>query len=487
VPCRDDTIFQMIPTFSPKAEIVLHKVVRRTGPSRLNNEIKDISLTEWLGESGSIVIHRIRNSPAVVEITLTDRMSPINEDTIYSLIEPMDAITIRMARKPHEYNRLPVVARVFVDRIRRKAVMDSDGKPVRAVVITATDIIGKTLQLVEIFYKTDYRLGDIPLSQFPLFEKFKIEFDQDTAGEFVAGVVDIANDWLAGLSQRSGFDVPLKINVDASLVTMGKVGPYGIQAYQGNLWNFLTNWCDLAWNELLLEDREDGAWLVYRPKPYRGLDGKPTSQDPSMKDFRPAAIGVDISQIVDMDLSRSDANVANYFNVYAPQAEHIARELLDTFYLQNGSVFTGDQFPNSAYSIYGLKKLQANSGQLSDKYITHPDDLVGAAKAEVGKFMGDWIGWRRDELRRQNIDEVVWEEGSMVLQGLETLRPGVELQVTSGALRSSYYLDSVSLEFKAFQTFLCTIQVTRGTGFVERIRFEGSPYLAESRAGAYGR
>lgn len=477
----------MIPTFNPKAEITLTKVVRRTGPSRLNNEIKDISLTEWLGENGSVVIHRSRNSPASVEIALTDRMSPVNEDTLYSLIEPMDAITIRMARKPHEYNRPPVVARVFVDRVRRKAVMDSDGKPVRAVVVIATDIIGKTLQLVEIFHKLDYRLGDIPLSQFPLFELGKIGFDQMPAGKFVQDVVGVANAWLAVLSQKSGFDVPLKINVDTSLVTMGKVGPYGIQAYQGNLWNFLMNWCDLPWNELLLEDREDGSWLVYRPKPYRGLDGKPVSLDPSMQDFRPAVVEMDISQIVDMDLSRSDANVANYFNVHAPQAEHIAREVLDTYYLQNGSIFTGDDFPNSAHSIYGLKKLQVTSGQLSDEYLNHPDTLVGTAKEDVGKFMGDWIGWRRDELMRQNKDEVVWEEGSMVLQGLETLRPGVELEVTSGALRASYYLDSVSLEFKAFQTFSCTVHVTRGTGFVERMRFEGSPYFAESRPGAYGR
>lgn len=475
----------MIPTFDPKAEITLTKVVRRTGPERLNQEIRDVDLSGWLGESGSIVVHRAVNSPTVVRITLTDRMSPANEDTLYALIEPMDALIVRLAREPHRYNRLPVNARVFVDRVRRTELMQSDGKPIRAVVIEATCIIGKVLQLVEIFHKKDYLLGTALLSQFPLFE-LEQTFAQMTAGEFVKEVVSIANAWLAGLSQKAGFDTPLKIRVDASLVTKGKVGPYSIQPYQGNLWTFLTNWCDLAWNELLLDDREDGPWLVYRPKPYRGLDGKPTSLDPAMQDFRPQEVEIGIDQVSNMDVSRSDANVANYYNVGAPQAEMLARDLLDVFYLQNGSTFLADQFPNSAFSIYGLKKLQTTSGQLSDEYIQHPDELVGDAKAEVGEFMGDWIAYRREELKRQNVDDVVWEEGSMTLRGLETLRPGMVLVLNRGAILARYYLAATTQEFKAFQSYTTSVQVKRGTGFVERLKLEGSPYIGEGRGGVYG-
>lgn len=476
----------MIPVFHPKASVTLTKVVRRTGPSRLNREIRDIDLTGWLGELGGIVVHRALNSPVAVTITLADRMSGVNEDTLYSLIEPQDTITVRMARMPHKYRHLPVSARIFVDSVKRTETMGGDGKPVRAIVIQGSDIASKALQIVEIFHKLNYKLGNALLAQFPLFE-LGVKFDQMTAGSFVSEVVAIGNKWLASLSQKAAFyAVPLKINVDTSLVTKGKVGPYSIQPYQGNLWTFLQNWCDLAWNELILQDREDGPWLVYRPKPYRGLDGKPTSLDPAMQKFRPEEIELDDSQVVKMDVERSDADVANYFNVRAPQAEMLTRELLDPYYLQHGSIFVEDQYPNAAYSIYGLKKLEAISGQLADEYLQHPDGLNPADKQEIGKFMGDWITWRRDELLRQNIDDALWEVGTMTVQGWETILPGVNIMLTRGALRASYYVDSVTHDFRPFSTYLCNVNVKRGTGFVERSKLEGSPYFAEGRKGAYG-
>lgn len=465
-------------TFSPKTEVTLTKVVRRTGPDRLNKEISDLDLTRWLGENGSVVVHRDINSPTHVSITLADRMDSATEDTLYSLIEPMDAITVRMARQPHKHNRIPVIARALVDSVRRTEVMGQDNKPVRAVVIEATDIIGKALQRVEIFHLKEYMLGKALLHEFPLFELLG-KVDYKTAGDFVRQVVGVANAWLADLSMKSGLDVPLRIQVDADLVTKGRVGPFAIQAYQGNLWNFLMNWCDLGWNELLLEDRPDGPWLVYRPKPYRGVDGKQTSLDPSMANFRPAEIEVDASQVVSMDLTRSDANVANFYNVQCPPAEAIFMELLNPHYLQNGGIFKGDDHPNSAYSIYGLRKITETSGQFSDEYLVHPDKLKGADQDAQAKFLGDWIAWRRDELVLQQQDQVVFEEGSMLVQGWETIAPGMNLILNRGALRASYYLHAVTHEFRPFTGYTCHVQVKRGTGFVVRMRMTGSPYLAE--------
>lgn len=477
-----------IQTFNPSAEITLTKVVQRTGSNRLNTEIREVALTDWLGDNGSVIVHRAINSPAHISINLTDRINSTTEDTLYSLIEPMDAITVRMARQPHRYNQLPVVARALVDSVRRTEVMGSDGKPVRAVVIEATDIIGKSLQRVEIFHKAEYKLGNSLLSQFPLFELGKIGFEALPSGQFVKQVVEIANAWLAGLSIRAGLEDPLHINVDSHLVTKGKVGPFAIQAWQGNLWTFLTNWCDLGWNELLLEDRGDGPWLVFRPKPYRGVDGRPTSLDPAMQNFRPEEIELDAAQVVSMSLSRSDANIANFYNVRCPPGDMIFGNLLDTYYLQNGSTFLGDQHPNSAHSVYGLRKIEETSGQYSDEFLVHPDKLVGSAqKDKQARFMGDWIAWRRDELVRQQRDQVVLEEGNATVQGWETMKPGMNLVLNRGALRASYYLHAVTHEYKPFKSYNCHVQVKRGTGFVERAKMAGSPYFSEGRPGVYGR
>lgn len=478
-------------TFTPKAEITLTKVVRRTGPDRLNKEIKAVPLTDWLGENGSVVVHRIINMPAHVSITLTDRMDPATEDTLYSLIEPMDTITVRLARQPHKYNRIPVVARALVDRVRRTEVMGQDNKPVRAVVIEATDIIGKALQRVEIFHEKEYMLGNALLTEFPLFELLGADgggsVEYKTAGDFVRHVVGVANAWLSDLSMKAGLDVPLRIQVDADLVTKGKVGPFAVQSFQGNLWTFLMNWCDLGWNELLLEDRPDGPWLVYRPKPYRGVDGKPTSLDPSMANFRPAEIEMDASQVVSMDLARSDADIANFINVRCPQGEMIYGLLLEHHYLQNGSIFLGDQHANCAHSIYGLRKLEQTSGHYSDEYLVHPDRQSSDGQASSAKHLGDWIGHRREELVRQQQDQVVWEEGSMLVQGWETMKPGMNMILNRGALRASYYLQAVVHDYKPFTSYTCQVQVKRGTGFIERMKMAGSPYLAEGRSGTDGK
>jgi hypothetical protein len=465
-------------TYNPKAEVTLTKVVRRTGPDRLNKEISDLDLTQWFGENGSIIVHQERGQPGTFSITLADRMNPSTEDTLYSLLEPMDVITIRMARQPHQYNRLPVVMRGFIHEVKRVEEMSPDGKPVRAVKISGWDIAGTALQRVEIFHKGEYVLGNALLTEFPLFEILRVQ-DYHTAGDFVRHVVEVANAWLSDLSMRAWLDVPLRIQVDADLVTKGKVGPFAIQAFQGNLWAFLMNWCDLGWNELLLEDRPDGPWLVYRPKPYRGVDGKPTSLDPSMSNFRPAEIELDASQVVSMELRRSPDHAANFFHVRAPQAEWVFGELLRSHYLQNGSTFTGDDFPNSALSTYGLMKLEETSGHYSDEYLAHPDKLRGEAKEEQAGFENLWIDRRREELKRQAADGVVFEDGSMRVQGWETLRPGMNMVLNRGALRASYYLHAVTHEFRGFHSYTCGLQVLRGTGFIERMKMSGSPYHAE--------
>jgi len=162
--------------------------------------------------------------------------------------------------------------------------------------------------------------------------------------------------------------------------------------------------------------------------------------------------------------------------------------MLSNYYLMNGSVFlTEKDYPNSANSLYGLLKLEAASQQLEDHIISLPNKLAPNDKNRDVEYMGDWHGYRRKELVAANADNILYEEGSMTVQGHESLRPGINLILTRGGLRASYYITAVTQEFKPYQSYDCTLQVKRGTGFIERSKMAGSPYLAEGRPGAYGR
>ncbi|MFA7097121.1 MAG: hypothetical protein WC383_11675 [Gammaproteobacteria bacterium] len=483
----------MIPTYHPQIKVTLIKVVRRRGPRGLAPEIKEIDLTDWLGDQGSVIVTRQINAPgAKFRLTFADRLDlrtpamRLHKDTLYSLVEPMDIVVIRMAREPHRYagGVLPVVMRGFVDRVRRSGHVGSDGKPVRSVVVEGTDIGGKTLQVIQIWHRYEYLLGRQLLTQFPLFE-IGVKFDALPASEFVKEVVKIGNRWLEQLTIKKGLDVPLKINVDAR-VKMGKVGPYGVQPYQGTLWRFIENWTDLAWNELIWEDRPDGPYLVYRPKPYVGLDGKLTSKDPGAAP--PDEVEMDIAQVRSMDVSRSDRDVANYYVVTPtpgdlPDWTLIQRQAL----MEGGLTLNEAEYPDAAESVYGgPRKMEETTGQLADDF-ARMNSLPPSEKMQQADYAGAWLKHRVEELKAQCCDNVLWEEGHMTVQGWEYLRPGVNLILNRGALRASYYVTSVTHVFAPFRSYECELDVIRGTGFVERRKLSGSPYLAEGRRGVYGR
>ncbi len=68
----------------------------------------------------------------------------------------------------------------------------------------------------------------------------------------------------------------------------------------------------------------------------------------------------------------------------------------------------------------------------------------------------------------------------MRLKGNEEIRAGVYLRLEHGNMESDYYVVSVDHEYLPFNSYTTSVNVERGTGFIDRIQQDGnSPYYSE--------
>ncbi|MGF6267300.1 hypothetical protein OKW49_008294 [Paraburkholderia youngii] len=143
----------------------------------------------------------------------------------------------------------------------------------RTVTISARDF-GKLWQIMQIKYMPSYVVGENYLSSLKLFERFGVGFVTGmTAGASVQEVIsNLVNPFLSSLTPPNPPN-PIEIKLDVS-VANGVVDVGGAQNQQGTIHGLLSYFDDVgAWNELYLEDREDGVYCVYRPNPLKDITG----------------------------------------------------------------------------------------------------------------------------------------------------------------------------------------------------------------------
>lgn len=499
-----------IVSYNPAVQVLLHKVVDRklvaganaqassTGVSDrfANLTRKTFDLTLWLSEHGGV-----RTSKAVSEaagafsITLIDR--PYTGDgsfeTLYGIIEPMDMVEIRMARQPHKFahGRMPIVMRGFVSEVSRAETMTDDGRPVRQVTLGGQDW-GKIWQIIQLKYWGSYTVGDAYLSGFNLFERYGIGFETGcTAASFLQQVVDrVINPFIAGFlpdstDQPTGFTT----EITAPSASVSVIGP---QQQEGTIYGLLRSFLDVgAWNELYIEDRDDGprgsVVIVYRPNPYKDLaqasPAQPAGAFIQPMSIPPAVVAITGADVISINVSRSDANVANWFWVTAPRFELIHGGTLRQYAMQGNleDVFIGQTYPNSSSSLYGIRIMELDSQQGLDTTLTNGGQKEAQNQAEAQGY-ATWVEKRRNILRLQNKDNVVYESGSIEIKGNEAIKAGNILQLTRGTLTSEYYVTAVQHAFVPFSGFVTTLTVERGTGFAARVQRgsgQGTPFLSE--------
>lgn len=497
-----------VKVYQPDLRIMLYKTIKRTtldGQTPVSERYKGINqpieLTPYLSEQRGIRTSKSLRDPAGgFSITLADK--PYKQDgafeTLAGVIESMDYIEIRMRHDPPDLignliadadadaTRPPIVLRGFVSEITRTETMGADGRPQRSVIINGQDY-GKLWQMLQILYFPGYVIGQDILSNFKLYERFGAGFKTtQTAAEFVSEVISkIVNPYLKGLMPENTSH-PKEIKTDIR-VKHGTTSVTGPQNQEGAVYDLLKTYGDVGvWNELFIEDREDGVYCVYRPNPSKDVNGKSIyPQVFSDKDYEaPPTIDLPGEDVLSLTLSRSDANVANFYWVRAPRFELNSNVEMQLFAIQGAdrdTVLT-DTYQNSAMALYGTRVMYGQTQQGGDDIATFNSGLPASEDKKRTTDITAWIRACRTFMLQQNKDNILLEHGTMRIRGNEQIRPGMFVRLVRGSFAAEYYVVQVEHEYVPFGGFFSTLTVERGMGFVERVKRGGgadSPYLAE--------
>lgn len=469
---------------TPALSVWLRKTVDRdqSGKSiRYSAGVQNFDLAPFLNENSSVTFTRSINASAgSFQITVGDRGVLFGGviDSLYGIAEPMDVIEIRMARRPYEYSRPPLVFVGVISNIQRDESMGSDGKPQRSVIISGQDW-GKFLQVIQDKYIKGNPLGLNWLTSIVMEDHHGIKFSVLPAGEVMKQLVEkVANPFLARFSSPA--IKPFLIDVSGADPN-DKVMPQGYQSMpMGTLWEFMKKYGDLGpFYELFIDDTEDGPKLIYRKPPFNTIDGAPIYG--TVSDF----VVIDPRHVTRISVSRSDADVANWCWIEHPRIA-LWTELdlrLSTYGSNLENVMLTN--PNSDMSLYGIRtlELQSQHGAMIEQ---------GAQQSKIVSDLNNFLGYftkKTKNLKLANQDNVAFESGTMVIQGNEKVKPGTTVQIARGDAIVNYYIQSVTQTFNPFKSFTTTAHFVRGRGFIERSTADGfgssNPYLQEIGRGPY--
>ena len=485
-------------TRNPQISVRLYKTVQRgtvdgkKGVSvRYHGKSEYIDLTNFLGDGSSVRTSKSVREPAGgFSITFADKMAGGAGalETVYGLVEPMDSVEIRMWGDGAVVGDYPIVMRGFVSEIGRGQGMSETGTPVRTVTVSGQDY-GKIWQMFQVLYLAAYVQGKPLLTNFGLFELFGVGVVAAMkSSEFVQAMVDkVINPYLEKLQPGSG-RMPDNIKVDA-LVKHGLVG-MSFQQAQGSVWDILKFHGDVGtWNELYIEDRNDGVYAVYRPVPALKISGSDGAGRELIQDDAkmPPVVAVSASAIKQMPVSRSDAQVVNFFWV-----NNQTYDLIDDMQRKLMSIPSDDssvslaEYPNTAVKYYGVRPMYWSTQQADEnlKNISPGQDTDGHEK-RTPKLEG-WLKNRRWIMSEMNKDNVVLERGSADIRGgamrpdgKELVKAGDYAEFQFGMLKWLAYVFQVDHSWVWGSGYTSTLHFDRGEGFVARAVQEGSPALLE--------
>lgn len=493
----------VVPVLGPQFKVTLFKTVKRDTIEgkekvsvRYGSTAKSIDLTPYLTDMSSITTSKsVREPGGGFSITVSDKPYSIvtGTDTLYGVVEPMDMIEIRFRHTSKGSPVIPVIMRGFVSDVSRSESMQQDGSPMRGVTISGQDY-GKLWQILQIFYGPGYVIGQDIISAYAMFERFGAGFKIGQSGaEFLKESFDkILNPYVKNIVSGNSKN-PATIELKA-LQKHGTTSLSGTQNQQGTLYEIFRQFLDVGvWNELYIAEDNDKVYCIYRPNPALDVHGKPIDPDTKAPAaFDPANddvtklvfVVVPAEDIVSINVSRSDANIANYYWVRAPRYE-----LNSDIYLKQAAITAADKktinlgsYINTKGDLYGIRKMEVGTEMGGDDITNTSTGLSESEKTKRDTSMMNWIASRRQILVEQNRDNVLLERGTMTIKGNETIRAGNYVKLKRGTFSALYYVVQVEHQFSPFNRFISVLQVERGMGFVERMRKNGgpeSPYYAE--------
>lgn len=263
--------------YQTSIEVLLYKTGARSSvtgdqpvDTRYATQPSVIDLTPMLGDTGSVNTTKSTSEPAGgFTVSLTNQVY-VTGDSLYNSIEPMDIVVIKMTRGG-AYGGPKVVMRGFVSKVRRSEAIGQDGRPTQAIVVSGQDF-GKLWQLVQVVPLAD-KILDAGRQIFsnPVLLRYGLEGASTlTVEEFIQGAIDGAlNPALNRISALPGPSrVPAELKLEC-LVKNERVSIPGVGVDQSRtVYELLKKFTDVGvWNEMFVEDREDGVYVVIRPRP----------------------------------------------------------------------------------------------------------------------------------------------------------------------------------------------------------------------------
>jgi len=459
-----------VSVFTPQISVILYK-----SSARKRNATHDrfgafnmLDLTPFFNEGSSVTTQRSINSPNNgFTIRLGDQFVPKYGDSIYGLVEPMDAIEIRMSRT----GKPMMVMRGVVTDVNLDESMGQAAK--RTVTITGNDY-SAFLRMIQILFLKGSSLDDliIQMSGQYMQEKFNIPYGSMSAAQFVGLMIsNVVNTFITGLSNNALH--PILLNLDGADAD-DIVYPQGYQANpEGTMWSHIQKHGNLGpFYESFFEDGESETTFCYRKPAFKKLQkDEYIFPNTSAKSF-----AVPPSEITAIKYSRSERDVANFYYVRAPITDFMTG--MDTIVqsvMGDGQklVTDGVGFENCDLTLFGRRSMEVNTNHGALLFPGMPKEEHAPAMNYVTAYLARQIGY----LQQSNIDNAVFESGSITCAGRPEYKVGHYCDITwQNGLKASCYVTAVTHTFEPFKGYTSSLQYSRGTGFVNRTNAQ-HPYV----------
>ena len=439
-----------IKTYNIRAKIIL-----KSSDKKRSDE--NIDLTPYIQQVN--VSKSIYDPAGQWEITLVPFVE--NKLSWYYAVAPMDYIEISFSRESTE--PLEVVMRGFVDTVGLKTSVDQEGKPFRAYTIKGRDF-GKMMEITRIYYLKEIS-QDLPLLNLPGWQRLKEKYGWQLNGkpgdliEDLMGIVKTQIDFL-----KTNCKTIPQLRFLGSDSILGDVNQFSMTQEDGSIWEFMQYLANSPWNELYCMDYGDAPYLVFRKTPWKDLFDKLIQGDDSTYEKTLDVFDLDKSDLISVDVARSDAEVKNYFFTY-PMGYFGSSQTAFKAVVLDGidselDLKTNPYFIDRWNRDAGLYRFGFRRFENTSEYLDLND--IGTSK-ELCKTLNE-------NLQKAFKFNSAFESGTMELKGNHKIKAGTYVALTNQTgITAEYYVNGVNhvLSFpEGAVKFATTVNVTRGTGYL---------------------
>lgn len=399
----------------------------------------------------------------------------------YHRIAPMDYVEISFCRHPHRNEAvtgrnqgvIPVVMRGFVDHVGRTLSVDGEGRPIRTFSISGRDF-GKVLEIAAVYFLKEVH-SEVQIIKFPGAAGFREKYNLMVSGspaEILKDVFDIALHQLSLI--QTGIPAVPTMKARLSPAIEGAVHTFSLTQQDGSVWDLMQSFDNRPWNELYVTDRYGDPTLVFRKTPWKDPeDGSLIQGDDPVYDsdiLKP--VEIDKGSVLQLDLGRGDSETRNYFFTFPVQQLLQVQQAFKAQVTQEAR--TEDDLRANPYFVK-RDDISAGIDRFGFRRFENSCEFMGAAHTDPGTVkLAEKLNLALARAFARNTD---YESGTLVVKGDERIHPGCYVKFMGRAgvtlVKPEFYVQQVEHELNLVagsESFTTTMEVVRGTGFIETER-----------------